>query len=106
MQQRCTCKREILGWYFNFDENSSTFIRNNKIGNELLTILRKLKRITNTTVSITKMLHNIETKQEQREWFLSLVKSYTKRQCYGWQCKMKIIKIDKNCKLHNHQIKK
>lgn len=106
MQQRCTCKREIIGWYFNFDEDSPTFIRNDKIGTELLTILLKLKQITKTTTSIAKMLLNIETKQEMRSWFLSLVKSYTKRQCYGWQCKMKVIKINKNCAIHKHQLGK
>jgi len=101
---RCICKRELLSWSFNFNENDPNFERNDKMGEYLLSLLKKLKVVTNTTANIAKMLHNIETKPELRKWFLSMIKKYTHKTCYGWQCKMKIIRINKNCKVHKHQL--
>lgn len=103
---RCICKKEIIGWYFNFNDNDAHFERNDKTGEYLLSLLQKLKIITFTTANIAIVLHNIETKVELRKWFLSLIKKHTHKNCYGWQCRMKIIKINKNCKIHGHQLKK
>lgn len=103
---RCICKREIQSWCFNFNESDPHFERNDEMGEYLLNLLKKLKVVTNTTTNIAKMLHNIENKQELRKWFLSMIKKHTHKTCYGWQCYMKIIKINKNCKIHKHQLKK
>ena len=100
MTQRCTCKKEIVGWYFNFDGESPKFDRCDIVGERILKLLRKLKAVTHTDASVAKILHNIETRPELRKWFLREVKKQTHKTCYGWQCKMKITKHNKLCKLH------
>lgn len=105
MQPRCTCTKEITGWYFNFNKEDPKFDRGDIIGERLIAILRKLKKVTYTNASISKMLHNIETKPDLRKWFLYEIKHQTHKTCYGWQCKMKVIKISKSCKIHSHNKK-
>lgn len=100
MQQRCTCKKEIIGWYFNFDEESSKFDRGDALGERLVKTLRKMNAVTHTSASIAKSLHRIETIPELRGWFLREIKKQTHKTCYGWQCRMKIVKHNKLCKLH------
>lgn len=100
MQSRCTCKKEITGWYFNFDANEPKFDRSDIVGERILALLRKLKAITHTSASAAKALYNIETNLKLRKWFLNEVKKQTHKACYAWQCRMKIVKHNKNCKLH------
>lgn len=106
MLQRCTCKKEIVGWYFNFDQDEPKFDRCDAIGEKLLKTLGKIDAISHTTESIAKTLHKIETMPELRKWFMREIKKHAHRQCYAWQCKMKITKHNKLCKLHNKTLKK
>jgi len=101
MLQRCTCKKEITGWYFNFDSESPKFDRCDIVGERILKLLRKLKAVmTHTSASVAKMLHSVEMKPELRKWFLREVKKQSHKACYGWQCRMKIVKHNATCKLH------
>ena len=100
MQQRCTCKKEIIGWYFNFDAESGEFNKCDAAGKHILKSLRKIRAISHTTASIAKTLDKVETAPGLRKWFLREVKKHTHKTCYGWQCRMKIVKHNKLCKLH------
>jgi len=100
MLPRCTCKKEITGWYFNFNEDSAKFDRCDIVGERILKMLRGLRAITYTSASIAKMLHKIETRPELRKWFLREVKKHTHKTCFAWQCKMKIVQRNKTCKIH------
>lgn len=101
---RCICKKEIVSWHFNFNGEKDEFERNDKVGEYLIGLLKKLKVITSTTANIAMVLQKVETNLEMRKWFLSVIKKHTHKTCYGWQCRMKITKIHKNCKIHGHQL--
>ena len=101
MQQRCTCKKEIIGWYFNFDNTTPKFDRCDVVGERMIKILRKMKAITHTQASISQTLYKIEITSDLRKWFLREVKKQTHKTCYGWQCKMKIVGHNKLCKIHS-----
>lgn len=106
MQQRCTCKKEISGWYFNFDVEEPKFDRCDIIGERIIKMLRKFKTVPHTIASIAKILNEIETTPKLRQWFLREVKKQSHKTCYGWQCRMKIVKHNKLCNLHGKIVQK
>ncbi len=99
-QPQCSCKKEITGWYFNFDIDNTDLINDDDIGSKLLEELYKIRAISNTTSSIITALTKIEIHPDLRKWFLKEIKKYAHKPCYGWQCRFKIIKPNPFCKLH------
>jgi len=106
MQPKCTCKKEIEGWYFNFDTDSSKFERCDIVGEKIIKLLRKLKAINKTSDSIANVLYRVEKDQKLRAWILKEVKKQLHKDCYGWQCKMKIVKVNKLCLIHGTAVVK
>lgn len=110
MQPKCTCKKEIVAWYFNFDKENAKFDRCDIVGEHIIKLLRNLKvkkgvkqaKITDTF--IINVLSRIEHEQKLRAWLLNEVKKTTHKGCYGWQCRVKIVKHNKLCKLHGKKI--
>jgi len=110
MQPKCSCRKEIAGWYFNFDKEETKFDRNDAVGEHLITLMRALKvkrngkRIKISNTFIINALHRVETEQKLRLWFLNEVKKQTHKPCFGWQCRIKIVKHNKKCKIHGNKL--
>jgi hypothetical protein len=103
---RCLCKKEISDWLFNFSEDENKFEKNNILGEKLKLTLLAIRNSTKSKVSIETLLINIEHKEELRKWFLREIKKLTNKDCYGWQCRFKILRINKKCNVHNKKEKK
>ncbi len=112
MQPRCSCRKEIAGWYFNFDKQEAKFDRCDAVGEHITKLMQALKvkkngkRIKITSTFIINALHRVETEQKLRLWFLNEVKKQTHKNCYGWQCRVKIVRHNKKCKLHGKKLTK
>lgn len=98
---RCLCKKEISEWLFNFSEDENRFEKNNILGEKLRLILLTIRKSCKSKVGIEILLNNIEHKEELRKWFLKEIKKLTHKNCFGWQCRFKIMKINKKCRIHN-----
>lgn len=97
---RCICKKEISEWLFNFSQDEEKFEKNNVLGEKLKLMLLEIRNSCKSKSKFGTIISNIEHKQDLRKWFLRKIKKYTHKICYGWQCKFKIIKINKKCKIH------
>lgn len=98
---RCLCKKEISDWLFNFSEDEDTFEKNNILGEKLKLILLAIRNSCKSRIGFDTLLSSIEHKEELRKWFLREIKKLTHKNCYGWQCRFKINKINKKCGVHS-----
>lgn len=97
---RCLCKKEISEWLFNFSENEDRFEKNNVLGEKLRLMLLAISKGKS---QINSLLFKIENNIELRKWFLKEIKKLTHKDCYGWQCRFKIIKMNKKCSVHKRR---
>lgn len=97
---RCLCKKEVSDWLFNFSETEDKFEKNNILGEKLKLTLLAITKSCKSKVGIDILLNNIEHREELRKWFLKEIKKITHKNCYGWQCRFKIIKVNKKCRVH------
>ena len=100
---RCLCKKEISEWLFNFSEDENKFEKNNILGEKLKLILLAIRYSCKSKVGIDILLNNIEHKEDLRKWFLKEIKKLTHKNCYGWQCRFKIVRINKKCSIHKRR---
>lgn len=102
MINKCICKKEISEWLFNYSEDVSkeTFEKDNILGEKLRLMLLLIRSNKKSKIKFETLLFNIENKEDLKKWFLKQIKKYTHRNCYAWQCRFKIIKKNKKCKIH------
>lgn len=102
---RCLCKKEISEWLFCFSPEMDKFEKDNDLGIKVKVMLLKIKKSYKSRSIFETLLSNIEHKVSLRNWFLKEIEKISHKRCYGWQCKFKVLKINKKCNIHGKRIK-
>lgn len=105
MINKCICKKEISEWLFNYskDIEKEKFEIDNILGEKLRLMLLSIRNHKKSKIKFETLLFNIENKEDLKKWFLKQIKKYTHKECYAYQCRFKIIKKNKKCKIHGQR---